>query len=61
MPDTHHITPRDGDVLVSANGLPIRTADEGLAAIGKLQQATQVVAVFRRGASSYAVTLDLVE
>src|SRR5207245_2514347 len=34
---------RAGDVLLSANGMPLRTPDEALAALGTLQRTTKVV------------------
>lgn len=51
----------DGDVLVSANGLPLRSADEALAALGGLKDAHHVVVVLRRGTSAYSVPVDLVD
>lgn len=51
----------DGDVLVSANGLPLRNADEALAALGALKDARHVVVVFRRGAGAYSVPVDFVD
>ena len=51
----------DGDVLVSANGLPVRNADEALAALGALKDAHHVVVVFRRGAGAFSVPVDFVD
>jgi hypothetical protein len=51
----------DGDVLVGANGMPLRTPDEALAALGKLQDVKHVVVVLRRGNATYSVPIDLVE
>lgn len=48
-----------GDVLVSANGLPIDTADRALAALGKLRDARTLNVVFRRGESTYALSADV--
>lgn len=48
-----------GDRLVSANGLPLRTADEALAALGALQHVTRVVFVFQRGDTKFSVTVEL--
>ncbi|MBI2395620.1 MAG: hypothetical protein HYV09_39000 [Deltaproteobacteria bacterium] len=50
---------QEGDVLVSANGMPLRTPDEALAALGSLKDASRVVVVLRRGSSSYAVPIEL--
>jgi hypothetical protein len=50
----------DGDVLVSANGYSLRTADDALAALGKLGDSRSIVVVLRRGERSYAVPLQLV-
>ncbi|MGZ3423778.1 MAG: hypothetical protein ACXVEF_01670 [Polyangiales bacterium] len=50
----------EGDVLVSANGYSLRTADEALAALGKLGDSRSIVVVLRRGERSYAVPLELV-
>jgi hypothetical protein len=52
---------RDGDVLVSANGMPLRTPEESLAALGKLQDAKRVVVVLRRGSATYAIPVELTE
>lgn len=52
---------REGDILVSANGLALRTPDEAVAALGKLQNARHVVVGFRRGPTSYAIPIDLVD
>jgi hypothetical protein len=46
---------RDGDVLVSANGMPLRTPDEGLRALGALEHAREVTVGFRRGEGSFYV------
>jgi hypothetical protein len=51
----------DGDVLLSANGLPLRSADEALAALGALKDARHVVVVLQREATRYSVPIDLVE
>jgi len=51
----------EGDILTSANGLPLRTPDEALAALGKLQDARHVVVAFRRGATAYTIPVDLVD
>lgn len=51
----------DGDVLVAANGMPLRTPDEALAVLGKLQDAKHVVVVLRRGSANYSVPIDLVD
>jgi hypothetical protein len=51
----------DGDVLVSANGMPLRTPDESLAALGKLQDVKRVVVVLRRGNASYSIPIELVD
>jgi hypothetical protein len=48
-----------GDVLYAANGLRIRTADEGLAALSQLDKATRVVVTFRRGEGTYAIAVDV--
>lgn len=48
-----------GDRLVSANGLPLRTPDEALAALGALQHATKVVFVFQRGDTKFSVAVEL--
>lgn len=50
----------EGDVLVSANGYSLRTADEALAALGKLGDSRSIVVVLRRGEKTYAVPLQLV-
>ena len=52
---------RDGDVLISANGLPLRTPEESLAALGKLQDAKRVVVVLGRGTATYAVPIELAD
>jgi len=52
---------RDGDVLVSANGLPLRNANEALAALGALKDATRVVVVLRRGSLEYSVPVTLTD
>ncbi len=52
---------RDGDVLVSANGLPLRNGDEALAALGALKDAQRVVVVLRRGAGAYSVPVELAD
>jgi S1-C subfamily serine protease len=49
----------EGDVLVSANGYSLRTADDALAALGKLGDSRSIVVVLRRGEKSYAVPLEL--
>jgi hypothetical protein len=48
-----------GDVLFAANGVRIRTADEGLAALAQLEKATKVVVTFRRGEGSYSIVVDV--
>jgi len=50
---------QDGDVLVSANGYPLRTPEEAFAAVGALKDATRVTVVLRRGAGSYALSAEL--
>lgn len=50
---------RDGDVLVAANGMPLRSADEALAALGALKDAKHVTVSLRRGTGTYAVPLEL--
>ncbi|MBK7398364.1 MAG: hypothetical protein IPJ34_19235 [Myxococcales bacterium] len=50
---------QDGDRLVSANGLPLRTPDEALAALGALQHETKVVFVLQRGAAKIAIAVEL--
>jgi S1-C subfamily serine protease len=50
----------EGDLLVSANGLPLRTGDEALAALGKLGESRAITVVLRRGDRSYAVPITLV-
>ncbi len=52
---------RDGDVLVSANGLSLRTPDEALAALGALEHATRVVVTLRRGGVAYSVPVELAD
>lgn len=52
---------QDGDVLVSANGYPLRTADECATAVGALKDFKRVTFVLRRGDSGYAVTLELAD
>lgn len=52
---------QEGDVLMSANGLPLRTPDEALAALGSLKDASRVVVVLRRGQGTYAVALELAD
>jgi membrane-associated protease RseP (regulator of RpoE activity) len=52
---------RDGDILVAANGLPLRTADEAISALGALKDSKHVTVTLRRGAGSYSVPLDLEE
>lgn len=49
----------EGDVLVAANGLPLRNADEALAALGALKDAKHVTVTLRRGAGTYSVPIDL--
>ena len=51
----------DGDILISANGFPLRTSDEALAALGKLQDAKRVIVSLRRGAATYSVPVELVD
>lgn len=51
----------EGDVLVSANGHPLRNADEALSALGALEHATHVVVAFRRGATAFSIPVDLVD
>jgi hypothetical protein len=51
----------EGDILVSANGFPLRTPDEAMAALGKLQDARHVVVAFRRGDATFAIPVDLVD
>jgi S1-C subfamily serine protease len=48
-----------GDVLYAANGVRIRTPDEGLAALAQLEKAAQVVVTFHRGDASYAIVVDI--
>lgn len=48
-----------GDVLYAANGVRIRTPDEGLAALAQLEKATRVVVTFRRGEGTYAIAIDV--
>ncbi len=48
-----------GDVLYAANGVRIRTPDEGLAALAQLEKAAQVVVTFHRGEGSYAIVVDV--
>ncbi len=50
----------EGDVLVSANGHSLRTADDALATLGALGNSRSIVVVLRRGESSYAVPITLV-
>lgn len=50
---------QDGDRLVSANGLPLRTPDEALAALGALQHETKVVFVLQRGDTKIAIAVEL--
>ncbi len=50
---------QSGDVLLRANGLPLRTGDEALAALGALQAAKRVTVSLRRGTTPYSVTVDL--
>jgi len=50
---------QDGDRLVSANGLPLRTPDEALAALGALQHETKVVFVLQRGDAKIAIAVEL--
>jgi hypothetical protein len=50
---------QDGDVLVSANGYPLRTPEEAFAAVGALKDATRVTVVLRRGVGSYALTAEV--
>ncbi len=52
---------QEGDILVSANGLPLRTADEAIAALGALKDEKHVVFSLRRGDIAYSVPLDLAE
>jgi S1-C subfamily serine protease len=52
---------QDGDVLTSANGYPLRTADESAAALGALKDAKKVTFVLRRGDKSYAVPIELAD
>ena len=49
----------EGDRLVSANGLSLRTPDEALAALGALQHEKRVTFVLARGTARYAVTVVL--
>ena len=49
----------EGDVLVAANGLPLRNADEALAALGALKDAKHVTVTLRRGTATYSVPIDL--
>lgn len=49
----------DGDVLLAANGMPLRTADEALAALGALGEARHVDVLLRRGEATFTVPLDL--
>ena len=48
----------EGDRLVSANGLSLRTPDEALSALGALQHEKRVTFVLSRGSSRYAVTVE---
>lgn len=52
---------RDGDVLVSANGLSLRSPDEALAALGSLEHAKRVVVTLRRGGLAYSVPVELAD
>lgn len=52
---------QDGDVLVAANGMSLRTADEALAALGALKDAKHVTVTLRRGDKTYSVPIDLEE
>lgn len=52
---------QDGDVLTSANGYPLRTADESAAALGALKDARKVTFTLRRGDKSYAVPIELAD
>ncbi len=51
----------DGDRLVSANGLSLRTPDEALAALGALQHEKRVTFTLARGSSRYTVTVELAQ
>jgi hypothetical protein len=48
-----------GDVLYTANGVRIRTPDEGLAALAQLEKSEHVVVTFHRGDASYAIVVDI--
>jgi hypothetical protein len=50
---------QDGDVLVSANGYPLRTPEDAFTAVAELKDATRVTVVLRRGSASYALTAEL--
>lgn len=52
---------QEGDVLISANGLPLRTADEAASALGVLKDATRVTFALRRGDSTFGIPLELAE
>lgn len=52
---------QEGDLLVAANGLPLRTADEAASALGALKDATRVTFTLRRGDKSYGVPLQLAD
>jgi len=57
----------EGDVLVAANGYPLRSAEEGFAALGaifpdggkSLSKPTRVVFTFKRGDGWYSVPLEV--
>jgi hypothetical protein len=47
----------DGDVLVAANGMALRTAEEALAALGALEKASRVVVTFKRGGAPFSIAV----
>ena len=49
----------EGDVVIAANGHPLRTPDEALAALGALKDASRVSVALRRGDATYVVTVEV--
>ncbi|GAC1352811.1 MAG: hypothetical protein NVSMB1_19440 [Polyangiales bacterium] len=54
-----HYGIHDGDILVGVNGMPVRTADEALAAVGALKAERHVVFTLLRGDRPFAIPVDI--
>lgn len=52
---------REGDLLVAANGLPLRTPNEALAALASLKDAHRVTVTMRHGDAPYTIAVDILD